>query len=297
MNIWLSIIAAASVLLAAIAGGMYVRERRIKLRLSQELAAVSRQLANKSDRDALSGLLTRVGFDVLLARKAQKTDRSGEPFTLLYVALDNFGMLNDGFGNDMGDRLLQEVSRRLALGAGKKTEACHVSVGEYCVVVDGGYQIGRKAAQRISDALAVPFSIDAIRAQLTCSVGIAVYPEHGSVSKLLGNAALAMRSVKQNGGADFCLYDPKMGVEVREQALLFNDLRSALDKGEFELYFQPKIDALSLQVTGAEALLRWHHSERGLISPMIFIPLAEQYGLVGAIGGWVIEEACRKAAR
>lgn len=297
MNIWLSIIAAASFLLAAVAGGMYIRERRIKLRLSRELAAVSRQLANKSDRDALSGLLTRIGFDVLLARKAQKTDRSGEPFTLLYVALDNFGMLNDGFGNEMGDRLLQEVSRRLAMGAGKKTEACHVSVGEYSIVVDGGYPVGRKAAQRISDALAVPFSIDAVRAQLTCSIGIAVYPKHGSVSKLMGNAALAMRSVKQNGGADFCLYDPKMGVEVREQALLFNDLRSALDKGEFELYFQPKVDALSLQVTGAEALLRWHHSERGLISPMIFIPLAEQYGLVGAIGGWVIEEACRKAAR
>jgi hypothetical protein len=97
MNIWLSIIAAASVLLAGIAVGMYIRERRIKLRLSQELATVSRQLANKSDRDALSGLLTRIGFDVLLARKGQKTDRSGEPFTLLYVALDNFGMLNDGW--------------------------------------------------------------------------------------------------------------------------------------------------------------------------------------------------------
>jgi diguanylate cyclase (GGDEF)-like protein len=296
MNIWL-FIAAASVVLVAVALGMYVREHKIRLRLSKELASLSRQLSNKSDRDALSGLLTRIGFDVLLARKAQKTDRSGEPFSLLYLALDNFGMLNDAFGNDAGDRMLQEVSRRLAMAGGKKADACHVSTGEYSIIVDGGYQLGSKAAKRISDALAVPFSFDAIRAQLTCSIGIAVYPEHGSVSKLLSNAALAMRSVKQNGGADFCLYDPQMGVEVREQALLFNDLRSALDKGEFELYFQPKIDALSLQVTGAEALLRWHHSERGLVNPMVFIPLAEQYGLIGAIGGWVIEEACRKAAR
>ena len=296
MNIWL-FIAAASVVLAATALGMYIRERKSSLRLSNELAALSRQLSNKSDRDALSGLLTRIGFDVLLARRAQKTDRSGEPFSLLYVALDNFGMLNDGFGSEMGDRLLQEVSRRLTQSGEKKVEACQVSVGEYAILVEGGYQFGRKSAKRLSDALAVPFSIDSIRAQLTCSIGIAVYPEHGSVSKLLGNAALAMRSVKQNGGADFCLYDPKMGVEVREQALLFNDLRSALDKGEFELYFQPKVDALSLQVTGAEALVRWHHSERGLISPVVFIPLAEQYGLIGAIGGWVIEEACRKAAR
>jgi EAL domain-containing protein (putative c-di-GMP-specific phosphodiesterase class I) len=124
-----------------------------------------------------------------------------------------------------------------------------------------------------------------------------VYPEHGAVGKLLGNATLAMRSVKLNGGGDFCLYDPKMGIQVREQAMLFNDLRSALDKGEFELYFQPKIEAVSLQVTGAEALLRWHHPQRGMVSPMVFIPLAEQYGLIGAIGTWVIEEACRKAKR
>ncbi len=165
------------------------------------------------------------------------------------------------------------------------------------MIVDGDHRSARASALRVSEALAVPFTFESIRAQLTCSIGVAVYPEHGAVGKLLGNAALAMRSVKFNGGSDFCLYDPKMGVEVREQALLFNDLRSALEKGQFELYFQPKIDAISLQVTGAEALLRWHHSERGLISPVVFIPLAEQYGLIGPIGSWVIEEACRKAAR
>jgi EAL domain-containing protein (putative c-di-GMP-specific phosphodiesterase class I) len=124
-----------------------------------------------------------------------------------------------------------------------------------------------------------------------------MYPEHGAVLKLVGNAALAMRSVKQNGGGDFCIYDHKMGMQVREQAVMFHDLRNALAKGEFELYFQPKVDALSLQVTAAEALLRWHHPQRGLISPTFFIPLAEQYGLIGPIGHWVIEEACRKAAR
>jgi EAL domain-containing protein (putative c-di-GMP-specific phosphodiesterase class I) len=88
-----------------------------------------------------------------------------------------------------------------------------------------------------------------------------------------------------------------MGLEVREQAVLVNDLRKALELGQFELYFQPKIDAISLQVTAAEALLRWHHPEHGLVSPVIFIPLAERYGLIGALGNWVIEEACRKAAR
>ncbi|MES2582677.1 MAG: bifunctional diguanylate cyclase/phosphodiesterase [Pseudomonadota bacterium] len=296
MNTW-SALAAASLLIAMAMCALYWRERRTRQRLSQELDGLEKQLSTKGSGDALTGLMARAGFDASLAKRAHEADRAGNSFCVLYVALDNFIMLNDAFGSETGDRMLKEVSRRLALADGKKTRACHVAVGEFALVVDGDHRSARASALRVSEALAVPFTFEAIRAQLTCSIGVAVYPEHGAVGKLLGNAALAMRSVKFNGGSDFCLYDPKMGVEVREQALLFNDLRSALEKGEFELYFQPKIDAISLQVTGAEALLRWHHAERGLISPVVFIPLAEQYGLIGPIGSWVIEEACRKAAR
>jgi len=297
MNIWSAAIAATSLVIAAAMGWLYWRERLHRLRLSQELDGLSKNLTTSNGVEILTGLMTRSSFDAAMARKAYEVDRGGGTFCVLYVALDNFVMLNDAFGSEAGDRMLKEVSRRLALADSKNARACHIAVGEFALFVDGDHRSARKSAQRVSNALAVPLAIDAIRAQLTCSIGVAVYPEHGAIGKLLGNAALAMRSVKFNGGSDFCLYDPKMGVEVREQALLFNDLRSALEKGEFELYFQPKIDAISLQVTGAEALLRWHHSERGLISPMVFIPLAEQYGLIGPIGGWVIEEACRKAAR
>jgi diguanylate cyclase (GGDEF)-like protein len=296
MNTW-SALAATSLLIAMVMAALFWRERRARHRLTEERDGLERLLSTKGGGDALTGLMTRGMFDAALAKKAQEVDRGGGTFCVLYVALDNFVMLNDAFGSETGDRMLKEVSRRLALADGKKTRACYVSVGEFALFVDGDHRSAHNSAQRVSDALAVPFTFEAIRAQLTCSIGVAVYPEHGAIGKLLGNAALAMRSVKFNGGSDFCLYDPKMGVEVREQALLFNDLRSALEKGEFELYFQPKIDAISLQVTGAEALLRWHHSERGLISPVVFIPLAEQYGLIGPIGGWVIEEACRKAAR
>ena len=296
MNTW-SAFAAASLLAATAMGALYWRERSLRQRLSRELHDLEKQLSTKSNGDALTGLMARAGFDAALAKRAQEVDRAGNSFCLLYVALDNFTMLNDAFGSDTGDRMLKEVSRRLSLPDGQRTQACHIAVGEFALIVDGDHRSARASAQRVSQTVAVPFTYEAIRAQLTCSVGVAVYPEHGAVGKLLSNAALAMRSVKFNGGSDFCLYDPKMGVEVREQALLFNDLRTALEKGEFELYFQPKIDAISLQVTGAEALLRWHHSERGLISPVVFIPLAEQYGLIGPIGSWVIEEACRKAAR
>lgn len=296
MNTWPAI-AAASGLISLALSGLYWRERWRRLQLFAQLEDLSKQLASKMTSDALPGLLTRALFDAAIAKKANKVDRGAGPFGVLYVTLDNFVLLNDAFGNETGDRLLKEVSRRLAMCDGDKTPTCHIAVGEFALLVDGDQHSAHASAQRVSDALAVPFTFEAIRAQLTCSIGIAVYPDHGAVSKILGNAALAMRSVKLNGGSDFCLYDPKMGAKIREQALLFNDLRSALDKGEFELYFQPKIDAVSLQVTGAEALLRWHHPERGLVSPVVFIPLAEQYGLIGPIGHWVIEEACRKAAR
>jgi len=283
--------------MAGIALGLYARERRQRIRLSAEIAKLTRRASHQLERDGLTGMLTQSGFDAVLERKAQQADSEGTPFCVLYVAIDNFGLLNDAFGHETGDQLLLEVSRRLGKCVDEAAEGCHVTAGEFSLVLDGGIQVGTAAAKRICVALNEAVALESIRSHLTCSVGIATYPDHGAVSKLVGYAALAMRSVKQSGGGDFCIYDPKMGLEVREQAVLFNDLRNALTKGEFELYFQPKIDAISLQVTAAEALLRWHHPERGLIGPAVFIPLAEQYGLIGQIGNWVIEEACRKAAR
>jgi EAL domain-containing protein (putative c-di-GMP-specific phosphodiesterase class I) len=133
--------------------------------------------------------------------------------------------------------------------------------------------------------------------RLSCSIGIAHYPQHGALPMLMSNAVLAMRSVKLVGGAAHAQYEAQMGEGAREQAALLHDLRQALQRGQFELYYQPKVDARSLQVTAAEALLRWKHPQRGVISPMQFIPLAERYGLIGPIGLWVMEEACRQAAQ
>lgn len=287
----------ASLLLAALMLWMYFRERQRSLSLSAELDRISKQMTVQLERDKLTGLLTRSSFVAVLDKRPQKGDSSNEAFCVLYLALDNFGMLNDAFGHSIGDRLLKDVAQRLAECADSKAEVCRITAGEFAFTVNGGMAIGRSAADRVAKVLAEPYKFDAIQTQLTCSIGIAAYPEHGSRSKLLGHAALAMRSVMLNGGGDFCQYDLKMGIEVREQALLVNDLRSALELGQFELYFQPKIDALSLQVTAAEALLRWHHPERGFVSPVVFIPLAERYGLIGSIGNWVIEEACRTAAQ
>lgn len=293
---WLGLLA-ASLLLAAVMLGMYCRELQRRLALAVELDRVSKQLSSQLVRDKVTGLLTRPGFDAVLDQWVQKVDGSGGALCVLYVSLDNFFMLNDAFGHELGDGLLKDVSSRLAAFTCADTEVCSLAAGEFALVVNGEMAVGRAAANRVSHIFAERFAFDLIQTPLTCSIGIAMYPAHGSRAMLLGHAALAMRSVRLNGGGAFCQFDLKMGADVREQAILVNDLRSALELGQLELYFQPKIDAISLQVTAAEALLRWHHPERGLVSPVVFIALAERYGLIGAIGNWVIEEACRKAAR
>ena len=252
MNASIGVIA-ASLLLAAVMLGLYLRERQRRLQLGFKLEQATQQMSIQLEHDPLTGLLTRSGLDIVLEKAVQKVDSSGGAFCVLYVALDNFGLLNDAFGQSIGDRLLKEVAERLSRCAELSTEACRITAGEFALIVNGGLAIGRSAAKNVNAALAEPFRFEAIQTQVSCSIGIASYPEHGSRAKLLGNAALAMRSVKLNGGGDFCQYDLKMGLEVREQAVLVNDLRKALELGQFELYFQPKIDAISLQVTAAKA--------------------------------------------
>lgn len=296
MTLWPAL-AAFNLLLACVALGLYVRERQRQRHLTTRLSTVSLQVASRAERDELTGMLSRSGFDLVLERRAQATDGETGAFCVLYIALDNFALLHEALGQKSGNLMLREVSRRLGRCVDTTAEGCHVATGEFSLLINGDLESGSACARRIFQSLAEPLTIESQRSQLTCSIGIALYPEHGSVLKLVDNAALAMRSVKQSGGGDFCVYDHTMGLQVREQAVLFNDLRNALTRGEFELYFQPKVDALSLQITAAEALLRWHHPQRGLVSPTVFIPLAEQYGLIGAIGHWVIEEACRKASR
>ncbi len=293
---WMGLFAASAVLAICLLG-LFLRERRGRLALVLQLEKLSKPGFAEPDRDQLTGLLTRSGFDAALDKWVQQAQTSSGAVCIVYVALDNFALLSDAFGQDMGERLLQEVSRRLTACVGPKAAVGRLTPDEFGLIVNGDMALGRASAKDVADVLAKSFKFESVQIQLSCSIGIAAYPENGSRAKLLGNAALAMRSAKLNGGGGFCEYNLNMGVAVREQAVLVNDLRHALALGQFELYFQPKVDAISLQVTASEALLRWHHPQHGLVSPVVFIPLAERYGLIGEIGNWVIEEACRKAAR
>jgi EAL domain-containing protein (putative c-di-GMP-specific phosphodiesterase class I) len=168
---------------------------------------------------------------------------------------------------------------------------------EFLMLVHADLSTACDLAGRICEALARPYVVpNRADATMSCSIGLAAYPEHGARQRLVGHAAAAMRQVKQAGGGDYMVFDPKMAVDLREQAELLADLRHAVARGQLELFYQPKVDARSLQITAAEALLRWHHPRRGMISPAVFIPLAERHGLISAIGNWVIDDATRQAA-
>ena len=276
---------------------LFHRERLIRIQLTSKLDSMAHKMKSEAMRDKLTGLLIRSNFKSLLDDAVNLVDRAGGAICIIYVALDNMRMINDAHGHDVGDQLVREAARRIASCTDTEANACRVAAGDFALIVTGNMTVGRAAANKIIAAFSEVFTDGAHFVQLSCSIGVTSYPEHGSRSKLLSNAELASRSVKLSGGGGFSEYDPQMGVDARDQAKMLSELRNALANQEFELYFQPKIDAISMQVTSAEALLRWKHPERGFVSPTIFIPLAERHGLIGGIGNWVIEEACRHAAQ
>jgi EAL domain-containing protein (putative c-di-GMP-specific phosphodiesterase class I) len=152
-------------------------------------------------------------------------------------------------------------------------------------------------ARRLIDDISRPYDIGDREVIISCSVGIVIYPDSGAHTKLIARADAAMYEAKRSGGGCCCFYTPALDEDSRDKFDLVSDLRSAIDNNEMELFYQPKIDARSGQVTAAEALLRWKHPTRGMVPPAVFIPLAERFGLIGLLGNWVIDDACRQARR
>jgi len=286
---------AAALLLAAAMGAALVHSRR---QLQRRLEDATTQLDELRGRDPLTGLVTRPEFDSALETAVLAADRQGSPLALLVLGLDSFRPLNEGYGHSVGDAVLRQAAERL-LGALRPPPLAVSRLGgdEFAVLVSAPRDTLGVLADTLLDTLQRPYAIDTLALRLTASAGIAVYPDHGARPRLLGHAALAMRTVKQVGGGGRAHYDPALAVDQREQAELLQDLRHATERGQLQLVYQPKIDAKSLQITAAEALLRWQHPRRGTISPAVFVPLAERQGLIVPIGRWVIEEACRQAAQ
>jgi diguanylate cyclase len=284
------------VLLAAVLVHL-LRVARSRSRLWSKLKAAHSELSEIRGRDPLTGLVTRAEFETLLETEVAEADRTRTSVALLYVGLDSFTAINEAYGLRVGDGLLLQVANRLSVFVNDTPRATRVVGDEFVVLVPVGADGGAQAAAELQQVLSQAYAVEALTLQMSVSIGIARYPDHGSRPRLIAHAALAMRTVKLGGGGAHAQFDPAMAVDMREQTELLQDLRQAVARHQLQLHYQPKIDARSLQITAAEALLRWQHPRRGVISPAVFVPLAERHGLIADIGLWVIEEACRQAAQ
>lgn len=268
----------------------------VEARMRVSLRQAKDELHRQSLRDPLTGLPNRQVFEGTMAQAIGQADASKGRVALLCVGLDGFKSINETFGHDSGDRLLREVAQRLRPLA-KPHMTARLGGDEFLMLLnaDAGQDAAASVAKRLLDLIAQPMRQDGREVSITGSIGIAVYPEHGAMSTLIAHADTAMREAKVNGGASYCFFEARMVAGTRDQAELLRDLRRALAHGELEMVYQPKVHAPSGEITGAEALMRWRHPKRGIVSPEVFIPIAERYGLIGALGDWVIEEACRQA--
>ncbi len=262
------------------------------------LEAANRQLSHLATHDPLTGLPNRVLLDDRIAQAMAHADRDGLSFALLVCDLDRFKLINDSLGHHAGDELLQEVARRLTAMSGVGDTVARFGGDEFVMVANSisDPAEAQNMATSVIAALLAPVRIAGIDIHTTPSIGIAVYPADGDSNEaLLAHADAAMHAAKDAGRGNARRYAPGMRRGAQRSVQLESDLHAALAQRQFVLYYQPKVDIRAGLVRSAEALIRWVHPERGVVSPGDFIPLAEECGLIGLVGEWVIREACRQA--
>ncbi|HEY8876446.1 MAG TPA: MHYT domain-containing protein, partial [Roseateles sp.] len=294
----------ALLLTTLITSALDARGQRHTNRLQQSLQAATTELQQIALRDPLTGLANRQLLDDRLQHAAAQSQHEGARVALLAVNLDGFKPINDSFGLAAGDQVLRETARRLqGLARGHDTLA-RLGADEFVLMIEGevGETTLAQVAQRLLDALAEPMTgvpgAGSAPLRLSASVGIAMYDGRGPGEALVAQADSAAQSVKRAGGNGFAFFEAHMQAGVREQVELARDLRATLagEAGHLALHYQPKIATAEGEVAGVEALLRWQHPQRGAISPGVFIPVAERFGLIMPLGDWVIRECCRQVA-
>ncbi|MDA9464609.1 bifunctional diguanylate cyclase/phosphodiesterase [Bradyrhizobium sp. CCBAU 53415] len=256
------------------------------------------RIAHMAHYDALTDLPNRALLRGHLERRVAELGQ-GKPFAILYIDIDEFKGVNDSLGHEVGDELLRQVANRLRACVNGNDMVARLGGDEFAIVKAGTNDAAELAAlaEAILEALRAPVNCKGQEIPTDASIGIAVAPDHGdNLDDLLKRADLAMYAAKSEGRRTFRLFAPEYDAKARQRRQLELDLRHALVRGEFEVHYQPLVDLAANVVTGCEALLRWRHPERGMVSPADFIPVAEDTGLIGEIGEWVLKQACREAA-
>ncbi len=255
------------------------------------------RIEHMAHHDALTGLANRVLFHIRLGEAIARC-RRGEHFAVLYLDLDHFKAVNDTLGHPVGDTLLREVTERLKSIVREVDTVARLGGDEFAIVQSISQPTDSTAlARRLIEAVGAPYEINAQRINIGTSIGIAVVPsDGGDVDEIIKNADLALYRSKADGRGRYQFFEPEMNARMQARRVLELDLRKALAEHEFVVFYQPLVNISAGAVCGFEALLRWDHPQRGIVSPADFIPLAEEIGLVVPLGEWVLRQACADAA-
>jgi diguanylate cyclase (GGDEF)-like protein/PAS domain S-box-containing protein len=250
--------------------------------------------------DPLTGLVNRSLFREQLEELIARQRREGAQFAIFMIDLDRFKQVNDAYGHHVGDGLLKEVAKRVRDAIRDSDVAARLGGDEFALIVLGArddlQDVCKMLAERLVRVIGEPFDIEGKKVNIGCSVGIALYPAHGERSELLLRSAdLALYKAKSGGRNSFCFYSEELKAEADRRNALENDLRQAIWREEFELFYQPIVSTGTGRIVAVEALLRWRHPILGLVPPDQFIPLAEESGLIVQLGDWALNAACRDA--
>ncbi|PKO37528.1 MAG: diguanylate cyclase [Betaproteobacteria bacterium HGW-Betaproteobacteria-6] len=262
-----------------------------------ELKATQERIHHLAHHDTLTNLPNRFSLHEKLDQAIAFCKRNHMQLALMLIDLDRFKTINDTLGHQAGDDLLIQVAQRLSAAVRESDIVARLGGDEFVVALPG---IGSPAdaahlADKITREISAPYLIDGQEQRTSPSIGICVFPDDGmEIGDLLKNADVAMYHAKAKGRGNYQFFTEDMNIATTERMSLESDLRLAISRHEFLLYYQPQLDLRSGTVVGVEALIRWQHPTRGLVSPGDFIPIAEESGMIAAIGDWVLEEACRQ---
>ena len=265
------------------------------IRYSIQRKSAEDKLAYLAQYDPLTGLANRALFHDRLEHALARGERSGGMLALLFVDLDRFKAVNDTLGHAGGDALLREVAERMKRRMRESDTIARLGGDEFAIIIEEltDTQDAARVADDLVEILSEPFVVDGHEIPVGVSIGIAVRPPTEG-DRLLKDADAAMYRAKREGGSNHQFYTEEMNVQASERLMLERDLRRALERDEFLLYYQPQVDLATGAVVGAEALLRWQHHERGMVSPADFVPVLEETNQIVRVGGWILAEACRR---